>query len=301
MQSHQTRDTLDDTDPGYSNARGARLTRRLSHPPGAGELDDPQPARQRRPGERSVRLRLAGLAGLLAGCSVGEYQYTEVEGRGGWRAVADSACMAARTPSPTIVKLAPLVEKGSCGTDFPLEVTALSSGTVAVSPVATLNCPLTDALESWIANAVQPAARARFGAEVVEIKQISAYACRNRNNFGRELSEHAFGNALDIAGFRLANGREIIIQSDWNGSADEQAFLRQVFAGACAVFTTSLGPGSNIMHYNHFHVDLAQLAPDGSPKMCKPPLGGASLAATGPEAPVEAVAAPTATAVPGAD
>jgi hypothetical protein len=245
-------------------------------------------------------LRLAGFGALLAGCSVGEYQYTEVEGRGGWRAEKESACVAARPPSPTITTIAAITEEGSCGMDFPLQITALSNGSVAVSPNPTLNCPFTDALEAWIANAVQPAARTRFGVEVVEINQISAYACRNRNNFGRELSEHAFGNALDVAGFKLANGREIIVQSGWNGKADEQAFLRQVFGGACAVFTTSLGPSSNIMHYNHFHIDLAKLAPDGSPKMCKPPLGEAGAVTAVAETPAEVtIAGPT--AVPGAD
>ena len=35
------------------------------------------------------------------------------------------------------------------------------------------------------------------------------YACRSRNNVrGARLSEHAFGNALDVAGFKLANGRD---------------------------------------------------------------------------------------------
>ncbi|HET7716928.1 MAG TPA: extensin family protein [Bauldia sp.] len=216
--------------------------------------------------------------------------------------------MAARKPSSTIAEIGPIVEEGTCGMDFPLEVTALSSGTVAMSPVAKMGCPLADALEAWLADAVQPAAMAEFGSQVVEVRQISAYACRNRNNFGKELSEHAFGNALDVSGFKLANGKVISVQHGWKGDAKEQAFLKTVFAGACAQFTTSLGPGSNIMHYNHFHVDLAKLAPDGSPKMCK--AGGvASPTAPAGEGTAAAAEAPDAsapvpgggTAVPGAD
>ena len=55
-----------------------------------------------------------------------------------------------------------------------------------------------------------------FGSPVVEIKQIASYSCRGRNGnrFGH-LSEHAFGNALDIAGFRLANGEDIIVVNGW--------------------------------------------------------------------------------------
>jgi hypothetical protein len=269
---------------------------------GQDDATPPRPARRggALPSAARTRLGLAGFGALLAGCSVGEYQYTEVEGRGGWRAEKESACMAARPPSPTITTLAAIVEEGTCGMDFPLQITALANGSVAVNPNPTLNCPFTDALEAWIANAVQPAARATFGVEVVEIEQISAYACRNRNNFGRELSEHAFGNALDVSGFKLANGRRIIVQSGWNGKPDEQAFLRKVFGGACPVFTTSLGPGSNIMHYNHFHIDLAKLAPDGSPKMCKPPLGEAGAVTAVTETSAEVTIAVPA-AVPGAD
>jgi hypothetical protein len=254
---------------------------------------------------RAVRTRAPLAAALLggalaaAGCT---YQYTEVEGRGGWREEKERACMAARKPSSTIAEIGPIVEEGTCGMDFPLEVAALSSGTVVVSPVAKMGCPLADALETWLANSVQPAAMKAFGSPVVEVMQISAYACRNRNNFGKELSEHAFGNALDISGFKLQNGKVITVQHGWKGSAEEQAFLKAIFPGACALFTTSLGPGSNIMHYNHFHVDLAKLAPDGSPKMCK--AGGVEgPAATGDGVAVaaEVPVAPGGTAVPGAD
>ncbi len=46
----------------------------------------------------------------------------------------------------------------------------------------------------------------------VEIKQISAYSCRGMNgNPHAHISEHAFGNALDIAAFTLADGRRITV------------------------------------------------------------------------------------------
>jgi hypothetical protein len=254
------------------------------------------------PAKHRARALVVGI-GLLAGCT---YQFTEVEGRGGWRAEKERACMATRAPSPTVAEIGPIVEEGTCGMDFPLEVTALSTGSVVVSPIAKMGCPLADALENWIAGSVQPAAMAEFGSPVVEIRQISAYACRNRNNFGKELSEHAFGNAVDISGFKLANGKSFSVQNGWKGDAKEQAFLKQVFAGACQRFTTSLGPGSNIMHYNHFHVDLAKLAPDGSPKMCKSSATGDPVVAQDGAAVVAEDAAtppiPSAgTAVPGAD
>jgi len=128
---------------------------------------------------------------------------------------------------------------------------------VAVSPPATLACPIVSELDRWISNSVQPAAMRWFGSPVAEIKQISAYSCRgmNGNPYAR-ISEHAFGNALDIAAFTLADGRAITVKSGWNGLPEEQGFLRDIQAAACEQFTTVLAPGSNAYHYDHMHVDL---------------------------------------------
>jgi hypothetical protein len=128
---------------------------------------------------------------------------------------------------------------------------------VSVSPPATLACPLVSVLDQWIAEAVQPAAMRWFGQPVVEIKQISAYSCRGMNGDpNARISEHAFGNALDIAAFILANGQKITVQDGWHGMPEEQGFLRDVQGAACDDFTTVLAPGSNVFHYNHIHVDL---------------------------------------------
>ena len=130
-------------------------------------------------------------------------------------------------------------------------------GPVAVTPTATLACPIVSALDRWLADSVQPSAMRWFGARVVEIKQISAYSCRSRNgDHSSRISEHAFGNALDIASFTLADGRRIVVERGWSGLPEEQGFLRDIQAAACRQFTTVLAPGSNAAHYNHIHVDL---------------------------------------------
>src|ERR1700761_9026706 len=142
-------------------------------------------------------------------------------------------------------------------------------GPVAVKPTATLACPIVSVLDRWLAESVQPAAMRWFGARVVEIKQISAYSCRGMNGNSRaHISEHAFGNALDIAAFVLADGRKISVQDGWKGLPEEQGFLRDVEAAACNDFTTVLAPGSNIYHYNHIHVDLMRR--DHRPIICQP-------------------------------
>ncbi len=99
-----------------------------------------------------------------------------------------------------------------------------------VTPAATLSCPIVSALDRWVAGGVQPAALRWFGVPVSEIRQISAYSCRQMNGAGgRGISEHAFGNALDIAAFTLADGRKIVIKNAWrNGTPEEQGFLHDV-------------------------------------------------------------------------
>jgi hypothetical protein len=143
------------------------------------------------------------------------------------------------------------------------------STTASVSPPATLACPLVSVLDRWIGEAVQPAAQKWFGQPVTGIRQISAYSCRGMNgNPNAHISEHAFGNALDIASFVLADGRTVTVERGWHGTPEEQGFLRDVQGAACQLFTTVLAPGSNKYHYNHIHVDLMRRA--SRPRICEP-------------------------------
>lgn len=139
----------------------------------------------------------------------------------------------------------------------------------ALTPAATLACPLVSALDRWVSEGVQPAAMRWFGAPVTEIKQISAYSCRSMVGSGSShISEHAFGNALDIAGFVLADGRKITVKDGWHGAPAEQGFLRDVHGAACETFSTVLAPGYNAAHYDHIHVDLMRRASGRHP--CRP-------------------------------
>ncbi|MET0221614.1 MAG: extensin family protein [Tardiphaga sp.] len=144
-----------------------------------------------------------------------------------------------------------------------------SVGPVLLKPTATLACPIVSALDKWLADAVQPAAMRWFGSRVVEMRQISAYSCRGMNGNSRaHISEHAFGNAMDIAAFTFADGRNMSVKNGWKGTPEEQGFLRDVQGGACQIFNTVLAPGSNVFHYDHIHVDLMRRAK--RPVICQP-------------------------------
>jgi Extensin-like protein C-terminus len=144
-----------------------------------------------------------------------------------------------------------------------------SVGPVEVKPAATLACPIVSALDQWMTQSVQPAALRWFSVPVVEIKQISAYSCRSMNGQrGARISEHAFGNALDVAAFVFSDGRVVKVKEGWRGIPEEQGFLRDVQGAACAQFSTVLAPGADAFHYDHIHVDLMRRA-DGR-RICLP-------------------------------
>ena len=137
----------------------------------------------------------------------------------------------------------------------------LSAAPATLTPTATLACPVVSTLDRFISEQVQPAALRWFGQPVVEIRQISAYSCRGMNGDPRaNISEHAFGNALDIAAFTLADGARITVKDGWHGAPEEQGFLHDVQGAACEMFATVLAPGSNEYHYDHMHVDLMRRA-----------------------------------------
>jgi hypothetical protein len=138
-----------------------------------------------------------------------------------------------------------------------------------LTPTATLACPLVSALDRWVSEGVQPAALHWFRQPVTEIHQIGSYSCREMIGAGGHgVSEHAFGNALDIAGFTLADGRKITVREGWHGTPEEQGFLHDVQLYACDTFVTVLAPGYNAAHYDHIHVDLMRRDPGYRP--CRP-------------------------------
>ncbi|MDF2995574.1 MAG: Extensin family protein [Xanthobacteraceae bacterium] len=215
---------------------------------------------------------------VLLGLSGCQFSF---EQREPWRAEAEERCLAEGLVKSSAYTM-PVREidgAGTCGMDHPFKVSGLAQGQVAVAPTATLACPVTASLDRWIMESVQPAAMTWFGQPVARIKQISAYSCRNMNG-GRtgKISEHAFGNALDIAAFTLADGREVVVKTGWKGAPEEQGFLRTVQAGACERFSTVLAPGSNVYHYDHIHVDLMRRSSgrgicQPAPRMPQPPPG----------------------------
>lgn len=133
----------------------------------------------------------------------------------------------------------------------------IQGGDVALSSSFLASCPLAVAYALFDIHALQPAAQQVFGQKVTQVDHLGTFACRNVYNRSEgRLSQHASANALDIAGFRLADGRRISVLKDWKEAADDGRFLRLVRDGACKNFNTVLSPDYNAAHRNHFHLDM---------------------------------------------
>ena len=153
----------------------------------------------------------------------------------------------------------PPLRSGQCGYTNAVRLTQGSGTGATLRPDSPgMSCAVAAAYHLWMRDIVQPAAQAHFGQRVTGVDHFGSYGCRR--TYGRESgswSEHASANAIDIAGFRLANGRRISVVRHWNGTDQERAFMREVRDGACRLFATTLSPDYNQAHHDHFHFDMA--------------------------------------------
>ncbi len=142
--------------------------------------------------------------------------------------------------------------------------------TVKLSPQANVQRPLGLAAAKWVETVVQPTAKKVFGSDIVSLRVAASFSCRTRNGVkGAKLSEHGYGNAMDISAFTLANGKTVTVAKGWNGPGAQRQFLRAINAGACRYFTTVLGPKADRYHQDHFHLDLAKHGKSGTYRICK--------------------------------
>ncbi|WP_104667565.1 extensin-like domain-containing protein [Ensifer adhaerens] len=160
----------------------------------------------------------------------------------------------------TFVEAKRIDDGKGCGIDKPLEVTNILSG-VTLAPKGLMRCETALALARWTKETAQPAAEVAFdkAIKIKRLNQASTYVCRLRNNATTgKISEHAHGNAVDIASFTFSNGTTIAIQPrDEDGTMDG-AFQRAVTASACLYFKTVLDPGSDAAHETHLHLDVIE-------------------------------------------
>jgi hypothetical protein len=169
-----------------------------------------------------------------------------------------SACRLALTEAIAIAPSIPDIHgPGGCGGEDLVRLEAIvlqDRRRVPLTPPATLRCQMASAIADWVRTDIVPLA-AGLGSEPAALDNFDSYECRGFNRIaGAHLSEHGRANALDVRGFRLADGRSIGLTD-----RDVPRELREnVLHSVCARFMTVLGPGSDWYHEDHIHLDLME-------------------------------------------
>lgn len=147
---------------------------------------------------------------------------------------------------------------GQCGSPRSLNLTKLKGG-IDLPEDVTVRCEMALALARWVSNVVVPSAQLHLQAQPSKINISTSYKCRKRNgDANAKLSEHAFANGVDLMGISFKKSKSMKIQIR-NGNSDAvRSFQAAIRGGACAYFTTVIGPMTNKAHANHLHLDLAK-------------------------------------------
>lgn len=163
------------------------------------------------------------------------------------------ACRAVLARSEVAFSMLPAAGEGPCART---DRTRLDNYPFSPAPPPT-TCAMALALQLWQRDTLTREAEAIFGSTVARIEHLGAFSCRRLYGRGEgPWSEHASGNAIDIAGFVLADGTRISVLGDWAGEEKKARFLRRVRDGACRAFSTTLSPDYNAAHRDHFHLDM---------------------------------------------
>lgn len=146
-----------------------------------------------------------------------------------------------------------------CGWHNAFRATKVGDASIGIKQ---LSCETLAGLNLWMLDVVQPSAETYFNSHVSEIKNFGTFSCRDiiGNPMWRGVrSQHATANAIDISGFRLADGTALSLIRDWNDQGPKGRFLREIHRKSCRYFRVSLGPNFNPSHKDHFHFDRGPL------------------------------------------
>jgi hypothetical protein len=126
-----------------------------------------------------------------------------------------------------------------------------------LSPAApVMTCPTALGYALWERQVLAPAARTIMNSRLTRVDHYGTYACRTiYGRPGQRPSAHARAAALDVAGFRFADGRRATVAADFRADSDEGRFVQTARNGACRVFGTVLGPDYNAAHRDHLHLE----------------------------------------------
>ena len=164
------------------------------------------------------------------------------------------------------------VSSGQCDVANPVQLKAWSSGgeTLAFPGSPILNCAFALRFGTWLKAEGTAIARQSVHSTLAEVHTGPGYQCRGRNgDSDAKISEHGYGNAVDITYFTVKDGRKFLVKDATDPKSPAYVMLAGFRASACKYFTTVLGPGANTAHAEHFHFDLGKHGRSGTYRICE--------------------------------
>ena len=194
-----------------------------------------------------MRIILAmALAMVMASCNSGNGRLTA--SGSGERLICGSSLMKGS-------KISRVREIGNSACGFGDAVRVSSIAGVEILGDARMNCTTARSLEAWTTNSAIPSVKRHTNETLESMTMWVSYACRSRSS-SNKLSEHAKGNAVDIANFKTSSGKTYSIAKDWRKGAMGRALL-SMKKGACGPFGVVLHPDNDRYHKDHFHFDTS--------------------------------------------
>ena len=163
-------------------------------------------------------------------------------------------CVSDLTSSYVAFQQAGDVTEQACKLSGAIQLKAVGTpvGSVSMSGEPAMLCSFAQEFSGWVREVAAPLALGYTGQRLARIETGEAFACKARyDKPGAVPSEHAKGNAVDIAALVLADGRRIFVKQQDDGTARD--FVHALRMTACGYFTTVLGPGTDPAHEAHFH------------------------------------------------
>ena len=183
-----------------------------------------------------------------------------------------AACLSDLREAKVVFEPVGAAKEGGCDLTGAVRLASVATpfGDVAISGKPTMLCSFARQFALWSRAVAAPLTLAYTGQRLTEIEAGSAFACRARTDKpGAIPSEHAKGDAIDVASFVLADRRRVRVKQPESDLALAHELVGALRTAACGYFTTVLGPGSDSAHAEHFHFDLALHGANANYRICE--------------------------------
>jgi len=176
----------------------------------------------------------------------------------GMTAADYAQCVGDLAASKVVFEKPDAVTQQGCRLSGAVRLTSVATpfGDVGFSGKPTMLCGFARQFSGWVREIAAPLTLGYTGQRLTQVETGSGFVCKARyDKPGAVPSEHAKGDAIDIASFILADKRRIPVKQQSADNAPANDLVHALRMSACGYFTTVLGPGADAAHEAHLHFD----------------------------------------------